>query len=62
MKTPEDHGQLTRFEIGYAVLNRNNEPVRLRAGDLIVERGTDHSWRNEGSEPVGLAIVVATAT
>lgn len=40
----------------------DEEEVRLRAGDLIVERGTDHSWRNEGSEPVGLAIVVAAAT
>ncbi len=40
----------------------DEEEVRLKAGDLIIERGTDHSWRNEGSEPVGLAIVVATAT
>lgn len=40
----------------------DEEEVRLKAGDLIIERGTDHSWRNEGSEPVGLAIVLATAT
>ncbi len=47
---------------GEIVFLVDEEEVRLRAGDLIVERGTDHSWRNEGSEPVGLAIVVATAT
>lgn len=35
--------------------------VRLRPGDLLVERGTDHSWRNEGPEPVGLLIVMANA-
>ncbi len=39
----------------------DEEEVRLKAGDLIIERGTDHSWRNEGSEPVGLAIVLANA-
>ncbi|MDA1095144.1 MAG: cupin domain-containing protein [Acidobacteria bacterium] len=34
------------------------EEVRLTAGDLVVERGTDHSWRNEGAEPVALLVVV----
>ena len=34
------------------------EEVALRAGDLVVERGTDHSWRNEGTEPVALLVVV----
>jgi hypothetical protein len=33
------------------------EEVRLQAGDLVVERGTEHSWRNRGSEPVGLLVV-----
>ena len=35
--------------------------VRLQPGDLLVERGTDHSWRNEGPEPVGMLIVLANA-
>ena len=34
------------------------EEVALRAGDLVVERGTDHSWRNEGTEPVAVLVVV----
>jgi len=32
-----------------------------QAGDLLVERGTDHSWRNEGPEPVGMLIVLVNA-
>ena len=36
--------------------------VRLKPGDLLVERGTDHSWRNEGPDPVGMLLVVANAT
>ena len=40
----------------------DEDEVRLKAGDLLIERGTDHSWRNEGTEPVGLLIVVASAT
>ena len=36
--------------------------VRLKPGDLLVERGTDHSWRVEGSDPAGMLLVVANAT
>ena len=47
---------------GEIVFLVDEEEVRLQAGDLLIERGTAHSWRNEGTEPVGLMIVVATAT
>ena len=46
---------------GEVVFLADEEEVRLQAGDLLIERGTYHSWRNEGSEPVGLLIVLATA-
>ena len=46
---------------GEVMLLVDEEEVRLRAGDLIVERGTDHSWRNEGTDPVGLLVVLANA-
>jgi len=39
----------------------DEEEVLLKAGDLLVERGTDHSWRNEGSAPVGMFITVVRA-
>jgi len=46
---------------GEIVFLVDREEVRLQAGDLVVERGTDHSWRNEGDRPVGLLVVVVTA-
>ena len=39
----------------------DREEVRLKAGDLVVERGTDHSWRNEGDTPVALLVTVVSA-
>jgi mannose-6-phosphate isomerase-like protein (cupin superfamily) len=45
-------------EIVYMV---DREEVRLQAGDLVVERGTEHSWRNEGETPVGLLVTVITS-
>ena len=47
---------------GEIVFLADEEEVRLQAGDLLIERGTFHSWRNDGTEPVGLLIVLATAT
>ena len=29
----------------------------LRAGDVVVQNGTRHAWRNLGTEPVTLAVV-----
>ncbi len=34
----------------------------VRAGDLVVERSTLHSWRNESSAPVSMFIVTVNAT
>jgi hypothetical protein len=33
------------------------QEVTLKAGDVLVERMAAHSWRNEGSFPVGMLIV-----
>ena len=46
---------------GELVFLVDKQEVRLKAGDLVVERGTDHSWRNEGNAPVGLLVAVVTA-
>ena len=47
---------------GELVFLVDTKEVRLRAGDVVVERNTMHSWRNEGTEPVVMAITVITAT
>jgi naringenin degradation protein FdeH len=35
---------------------------KLRAGDLVIERNTMHSWRNEGTVPVPMLITVVNAS
>jgi hypothetical protein len=46
---------------GELVFLVDTQEVRIKAGDLVVERNTMHSWRNEGTEPVTMAITVVTA-
>ncbi len=35
--------------------------VRLRAGDTVVQNGTRHAWRNEGSEPCRMVVCLIGA-
>ena len=35
--------------------------VHLRAGDVLVQRGTVHSWNNRGTEPCVIAFVLIAA-
>jgi hypothetical protein len=38
------------------------EEVKVRTGELVVERHTMHSWRNESTEPATMFIVVVNAS
>jgi quercetin dioxygenase-like cupin family protein len=44
----------------YAVLDTGE--ALLRAGDVLVQRGTNHAWSNRTSEPVSIAFVLIAAT
>jgi quercetin dioxygenase-like cupin family protein len=46
---------------GELVFMVDTQETIVRAGDLIVERNTLHSWRNEGSQPVSMFIVTINA-
>src|ERR671919_154908 len=35
--------------------------VHLRAGDVLVQRGTIHNWVNRGTEPCVLAVILIAA-
>jgi quercetin dioxygenase-like cupin family protein len=35
-----------------------HETVRMRAGDVMIQRGTDHAWINRASAPARLAVVL----
>ena len=35
--------------------------VHLKAGDIVIQRGTNHSWVNRGTEPARIAFVLIDA-
>ena len=43
----------------YALLDEGE--VRLRAGDVFIQRGTNHAWSNRTNEPAMLAFVLVDA-
>jgi quercetin dioxygenase-like cupin family protein len=42
-------------------MDMDDSTVKLRAGDVMVQRGTNHAWVNRGKEPARLAIVLLDA-
>jgi hypothetical protein len=38
----------------------DTQETKVKAGDVVVERHTWHSWRNEGTEPVSMLITTVT--
>lgn len=42
-------------------MDMDDSTVKLRAGDTMVQRGTNHSWMNRSSKPAKLAIVLIDA-
>jgi quercetin dioxygenase-like cupin family protein len=45
-------------EIG---MDMDQSSVTLKAGDIMVQRGTNHAWVNRSNEPARLAIVLLDA-
>lgn len=39
-------------------MDMDDSTVKLRAGDIMVQRGTNHAWVNRGKEPARMAIVL----
>ena len=42
-------------------MDMDDSTVTLRAGDVMVQRGTNHAWVNRSKEPARLAIVLLDA-
>ena len=42
-------------------MDMDDSVVTLRAGDIMVQRGTNHAWINRGTEPARLAVVLLDA-
>jgi len=43
-------------------MDMDDSTVTLRAGDIMVQRGTNHAWVNRGKQTARLAIVLIDAT
>lgn len=46
---------------GQIDMQLDDTEVRLKAGDVLVQRGTIHNWVNRGSEPCVIAFVLVGA-
>jgi len=43
---------------GEIEMHMDQSVVKLKAGDVVVQRGTNHSWVNAGSEPARIAVIL----
>lgn len=65
---PRDSGMHRTRTIDYAVivsgeidLLLDDTDVHLKAGDVVVQRGTNHAWVNRGSQPCQVAFILIDA-
>ena len=52
-----DYGIVLNGEIWMLMDNERND-VLLKAGDVVVQRGTNHAWANQGTEPCTIMFVL----
>lgn len=65
---PRDSGMHRTKTIDYAVivsgeidLLLDDTDVHLKAGDVVVQRGTNHAWVNRGNQPCQVAFILIDA-
>lgn len=44
------------------LLDEEQDDVLLHAGDVVIQRGTNHAWSNRGTEPCHIMFVLIDAT
>lgn len=47
---------------GEVTLELDDGEVELKPGDCVVQRGTQHAWRNRSSRPVRIMVVMVSST
>jgi quercetin dioxygenase-like cupin family protein len=52
-----DYGIVMNGEI-WMVMDQEKDDVLLKAGDVVVQRGTNHAWANRGTEPCTIMFVL----
>lgn len=66
---PGNSARMHRTEtVDYAIvisgeleMQMDNSSVSLKAGDIVVQRGTNHAWSNRGTKPARLAVILIDA-
>ena len=43
----------------YMLMDNKEDDVLLKAGDVVIQRGTNHAWANRGTEPCVIVFVLA---
>jgi len=46
---------------GEVDMEMDDSSIHLKAGDVVIQRGTNHSWINRGNEPARIAFVLIDA-
>ncbi len=46
---------------GEIIMLLDDDDVHLKAGDVVVQRGTNHAWANRGTEPCRIAFILVDA-
>jgi mannose-6-phosphate isomerase-like protein (cupin superfamily) len=67
-ETPRDPGMHQTNSVDYAVIMSgeidmllDDSEVHLRAGDVVVQQGTNHAWVNRGDQPCKVAFILIDA-
>jgi uncharacterized cupin superfamily protein len=47
---------------GEIVAILDNEETTMRAGDVLIQRGTNHAWSNRSDKPARMAFVLVDAS
>ena len=66
---PGNPGRMHRTEtIDYVIvlsgeieMEMDDSTIELKAGDVLVQRGTNHAWINRGTEPARIAFILIDA-
>jgi quercetin dioxygenase-like cupin family protein len=66
---PGNHAHMHRTEtIDYVIvidgeieMDMDDSTVKLQAGDIMIQRGTNHAWANRSSKPARVAFVLVDA-
>jgi gentisate 1,2-dioxygenase len=55
------HARLRLVMTGKSTCALDDSEVHLKAGDIVIQRGTNHAWVNRGDKPCRIAFVLLDA-